>query len=176
MCDRTFPRVQVFGPLRVFDQHGNEHVPNGKAVRTLLLFLALNGKCVHVEQALDVLWPNLTVPEARSRLEGVLKRLPDALAPLIAREGQTLVLRAGTDVEVVDDALAILITHARRPLAPDARYSRWAEAALNRWAAKTECLVDQAFSSSSENGSGCSSNSGRAALGGWRSPRSNFSA
>lgn len=127
MCDRTFPRVQVFGPLRVYDEHGNEHVPTRKAVRTLLLFLALNGKCVHVEQAMDVLWPNLTVPEARHRLNDLLQRLPAPLAPLIAREGQTLVLRASTDLENYEAALAVAVNHAHQQLAPEALYSPWTE-------------------------------------------------
>lgn len=138
MCDRTFPRVQVFGPLRVFDQHGNEHVPNGKAVRTLLLFLALNGKGVHVEQAMDVLWPNLTVPEARHRLNGVLERLPAALAPLIAREGDTLVLRASTDLEEYERALAIVAMHARRQLAAEVRYAAIGDPARYRLEAMRE--------------------------------------
>lgn len=132
MCDRTFPRVQVFGPLRVFDQHGNEHVPNGKAVRTLLLFLALNGKCVHVEQAMDVLWPNLTVPEARHRLNDLLERLPAAIAPLIAREGHTLVLHASTDVEEYEKALHLLVVHSAHPLAAEARYVEWADSIRHR--------------------------------------------
>src|SRR3546814_156068 len=108
MCDRTFPRVHVFGPLRVFYEHGTEHVPSREAERMLLLFLALHGRCVHVEQAMEALWPGMAPSEGRMLLRKLLYRLRTLYGPLVVREGETLVLRADTDLADYEAALDTL--------------------------------------------------------------------
>jgi DNA-binding SARP family transcriptional activator len=106
MCDRTSAHVRVLASLRVVAEDEIEYVPVGKAERRLLLLLALNGCRLHVEQALALLWPDADVQTARRRLRHVLHRLPERVRPLIAREGDTIVLRAHTDLEDFEDALA----------------------------------------------------------------------
>lgn len=141
MVDPTFPRVQVLGPLRVFDAHGVEHVPTGRTERTLLLLLVLNGRCVHEEHAMDVLWPALPLIEARERLRKLLYRLPRHWGRLVFREGETLVLRASTDLADLEHALATLLMCAALEIAPEARYAEWADPARRRLTAATNQLA-----------------------------------
>lgn len=140
MVDPTFPRVQVLGPLRVFDAQGGEHVPRGRAERTLLLLLVLNGRCVHEEHAMDVLWPELPLVEARDRLRKLLYRLHRQWGRLVFREGETLVLRAATDLADFESALATLLMGAGLEIAPEARYADWADPARRRLDAATNQL------------------------------------
>lgn len=141
MVDPTFPRVQVLGPLRVFDAEGGEHVPRGRAERTLLLLLALNGRCVHEEHAMDVLWPALPIADARERLRKLLYRLPRQWGRLVHREGETLVLRASTDLADFEWALATLLMAAGLEIAPEARYADWADPARRRLNAASNQLA-----------------------------------
>jgi DNA-binding SARP family transcriptional activator len=141
VVDPTFPRVQALGPLRVFDAHGTEHVPRGRAERTLLLLLVLNGRCVHEEHAMDVLWPELPLVEARDRLRKLLYRLPRQWGRLVFREGETLVLRASTDLGDFETAIATLLICAGLEIAPEARYAEWADPARRRLTAASNQLA-----------------------------------
>ena len=125
-------RVHVFGPLRVFDEHGTEHIPTLEAERTLLLFLALHGRRVHVEQAMEALWPGMAPSEGRMLLRKLLYRLRTLYGPLVVREGDTLVLRADTALADYEAALATLAAYRNLQLAPDVRYADWAESAGRR--------------------------------------------
>lgn len=130
--DPTRPHVHVLGRLRVVDVRGTERIPQGTAVRTLLILLALNGSSVHVEHALEVLWPDLAIAQGRQRLRNVLARLHTQCGPLVTREGNTLVLHATTDIAAYNAAIATLLVHAGQEIAPEARYADWAEAARRR--------------------------------------------
>lgn len=132
MHDPTWPYVHVFGRLRVTDINGEERLPSGTPGRKLLTFMALSGGTVHLEHALDVLWPGLPVNHGRHRLRNVLTRLHMACGNLIVREGQTLVLRANTDVRDYERCVATLLTLAGLEIAPESRYEDWAEAARRR--------------------------------------------
>lgn len=135
------PRVCVLGRLRVIDADGAERVPHGEAVRTLLLFLALSGAPVHVEQVIAVLWPDVSISQGRQRLRNVLARLQAQCGPVAAREGGTIVLRASTDIALYDHALSIALAHAGQDIAPDARYADWAVEARRRMQLAAERLA-----------------------------------
>lgn len=106
MHDPTIPQVHVLGPLRITDANGVEHVPQGEPVRELLVQLALSGGRVHVEHAIDVLWPGLPFNRGRRRLRNVLARANATCGDLVRREGNSLVLLANTDVAAYRAALA----------------------------------------------------------------------
>ena len=130
--------VRVFGRLTVTDPDGSVRVPRGQA-RTLLLFLALRGGAVHVEQAIDALWPGEDVEVGRVRLRKVLAHLRADCGPVVIREGRCLVLIAPTDLQAFDRAasaaLAIRDPEAARAalalavgqLAPDVLYEDWSD-------------------------------------------------
>lgn len=80
MCDRTVPRVCALGRLVVRDADGNEYIPTGRAERTLLLLLAVNGNSVPIEQVLAVLWPGADPRTARRRLNALMRR-PSSPSP-----------------------------------------------------------------------------------------------
>jgi len=90
MCDRTVPRVCALGCLVVRDADGNEHIPTGRAERTLLLLLAVNGSALSIDQALAVLWPDANPRTARRRLHYMLRSLPAPGASLVTRKGQSV--------------------------------------------------------------------------------------
>lgn len=141
MQDPTWPHVHVLGRLRVIDVNGVEHVPRGEPIRTLLLLLALSGGSVHLEQAIDVLWPGLPVNHGRYRLRNVLSRVNSTCGHLVKREGNSLALLANTDIAAYTHALATLLVHAGQEIAPDARYEDWAEAARRRLTIASERLA-----------------------------------
>lgn len=132
MHDPTWPYVHVFGRLRVVDINGDERLPRGTPERTLLSFMALSGGTVHIEHAVDVLWPGLPLNHGRHRLRNVLTRLHMACGQLVIREGLTLVLRANTDVREYEEAVARLLMLAGLEIAPESRYEDWADAARRR--------------------------------------------
>lgn len=135
------PHVCVLGRLRVIDAEGVERVPHGDAVRTLLLFLAVSGAPVHVEQVIDVLWPDASISQGRQRLRNVLTRLQAQCGPVVAREGDTILLRASTDLALYDHALSVLMAHAGQDIAPDARYAEWAVETRRRMQLAAERLA-----------------------------------
>lgn len=136
------PRVCVLGRLRVIDAEGVERIPRGDSVRTLLLFLALSGAPVHVEQVIEVLWHDVPVGQGRQRLRNVLARLLAQCGPVATREGDTLVLRASTDIAFYDQALSFPLAHAGQEIAPDARYADWAVEVRRRMQLAAERLVE----------------------------------
>lgn len=141
MHDPTWPYVHVMGRLRVTDVNGVERIPQGEPSRTLLLLLALSGGSVHLEHAIDVLWPGLSVQHGRHRLRNVLTRLHSHCGHLVKREGNTLVLQANTDIAAFTRAIATLLLHAGQEIAPDVRYADWAEAARRRLTVASERLA-----------------------------------
>lgn len=119
--------VCILGRLRVISSDGSQRVPTGQRERCLLLFLALHGGCVHTEQAVEALWPDQPPHLGRTRLRMVLFRLREACGPIVRREGACLVLVAETDIGRYQQALATLLQHVGQELAPDVRYTDWAE-------------------------------------------------
>lgn len=129
MTDAIGARTQLYvlGRLRVVDSDGTERVPTGQPERLLLLYLALHGGTVHSEQAIEALWPDVSPAVGRRRLRNVLVRLRGVCGAVVRREGVCLVLDADTDISRYQDAIATLLHHAGHELAPDARYTDWAE-------------------------------------------------
>lgn len=140
--EAELPRVYVLGRLRVVDAAGVERIPHGEPVRTLLLFLALSGASVHVEHAIDILWPDVPTDHGSRRLRNVVARLNAQCGHIVVREGSTLALRATTDLTAYTRAVATLLVHAGQEIAPDARYADWAEAARQRLQVATGRLAD----------------------------------
>ncbi len=51
-------RVEVLGPIRVWDGAGKNLTPSGVLQRRLLaLFVLRRGRVVHADEAIDALWP-----------------------------------------------------------------------------------------------------------------------
>jgi len=121
------PVVCVLGRLRVIDSNGSPRIPTGQSQRSLLLFLALHGGTVHAEHAMEALWPGVPLESGRALLRNVLRRLGQSCGPIIKREGACLVLHADTDLRHYQEALATLLQHAGDELAPDVRYTDWAD-------------------------------------------------
>lgn len=121
------PRLCVLGRLRVIDRDGVQRIPSGQPERLLLLFLAMHGGTVHTEHAIEALWPEVSPDHGRQNLRNVLSRLRQSCGPLVKREGACLVLEADTDIRQYQEALATVLHHAGLELAPDARYTDWAD-------------------------------------------------
>jgi DNA-binding SARP family transcriptional activator len=101
-------RLHVLGHLRVVNQDGGESVPVGDAQRSLLLLLAFHG-AVHVEQAIDALWPTVDVSTGRRRLRNVLSRLHQCCGLVVRREGPALVLAVPTDLAEYEAAVVSVL-------------------------------------------------------------------
>lgn len=66
----------------------------------LLKLVAVSGGRVHVEQAIEVLWPDVAPDAGRNRLRTVLGRLREVAPDVIAREGDLLALAAGVRLDL----------------------------------------------------------------------------
>jgi DNA-binding SARP family transcriptional activator len=119
-------KVHVFGRLRVVDAAGVERIPVGEAQRSLVLLLALRGGAVHLEQALDALWPRQATDAALGRMRNTLQRLRESCGPIVHREGASLILDADTDLADYEAAAVTMLALAPAELAPDALYAEWA--------------------------------------------------
>ena len=118
----------------------------GQEVR-LLKFVAVSGRQVHVEQAIETIWPEAGRAEGRNRLRTVLHRLRAAAGDIVARSGELLVLDAALRVDLqeflseagravalagAEPALAAAVARGamaryRGDLLPEDRYEDWAE-------------------------------------------------
>jgi tetratricopeptide (TPR) repeat protein len=114
----------------------------------LLKLVAVNGGEVHVEQAIEALWPEVKPGAGRNRLRTVLNRLRQAAKEVVSRHGERLVLEAEVRLDLaqftseareaqalrVHDLTAALamarsaIARYRGPLLPHDLYEEWAEA------------------------------------------------
>lgn len=119
-------KVCVFGRLRVIQPDGTICVPSGDAQRSLLVLLALRGGALHVEQAVDALWPGDSVERGNIRLGNVLSRLREMCGEIVGREGASIVLDADTDLAEFEAAAATVLALAATEFAPDAVYADWA--------------------------------------------------
>jgi predicted ATPase/DNA-binding SARP family transcriptional activator len=69
-------RVEVLGPIRVFEPGGREVTPPGVLQRRLLALLVLRrGRVVSVDAAIDVLWPSGLPADPLGALQNHLSRL-----------------------------------------------------------------------------------------------------
>jgi DNA-binding SARP family transcriptional activator/ATP/maltotriose-dependent transcriptional regulator MalT len=119
---------------------------SGQEVR-LLKYVAASGGRVHVEQAIETMWPEVAPSAGRHRLRTVLNRLRVAAGGALSRDGEMLVVDETVRVDVQeflaeahraqalaasDLALATAVARGamsryRGDLLPDDRYEEWAE-------------------------------------------------
>ena len=133
--------VTILGSLAV-ERHGDTAVPPAGHPSTVLAYVALH-RTAHVEQVLDVLWPDATIEDGRRRLRNVLARLRAAVGDVVIRRDQQLELAPGVEVDahrfeelarralaatgpgqlaLIDDALAMWTD----PPLPEWPYDDWA--------------------------------------------------
>jgi len=113
----------------------------------LLKLVAVKGGQVHVEQAIEALWPEVKPGAGRHRLRTVLNRLRHAATEVVSRQGERLALGAEVRLDLaqftsearearalaghdLSSALAVArsaITRYRGPLLPHDPYEEWAE-------------------------------------------------
>ena len=130
VADDDGVRVEVLGPIRVFDAGGREITPDGALQRRLLALLVLRrGRTVSVEAAIDALWPAGPPRDPSGALHNQVfrlrRRLPDGL---IESDGDGYRLMS-TRVDVDADRLADVLNAG--PAGPDEMAA--IDAALVRW-------------------------------------------
>ncbi len=113
----------------------------------LLKLVAISRPGIHVEQAIECLWPESEQSAGRNRLRTVLNRLRDAVPDVIERDGELLTLRRDTVLDFArftdeahealalrggDEQAAVVLARSaiaryRGPLLPGDAYEEWAE-------------------------------------------------
>jgi len=135
------PRILLGGDFGVDGPNGPLDRPVGHSA-TILKVLVLNRGRITLDQAIDVLWPEVAPNVGRRRLRNVLGRLRQTHGELVLRVDESLELAAEVGSDYADAAhavdLALQPTSDRRmveaalrlldePLLPDDRYEDWAE-------------------------------------------------
>lgn len=96
--------VRVLSPVAEVVVDGRPVRLRDTPARLLLALLLAHPQPVHVEQAIDLLWPDATVEEGRPRLNTVVHRLRSAVAhgEAVSRTGDVLALHPdGWDVDLL---------------------------------------------------------------------------
>lgn len=113
----------------------------------LLKVVAVSGGRIHIEQAIEILWPETDTEAGRNRLRTVLNRLRTSAGEALSRDGEMLVLDERVRVDLAElfvegrkakavaaSDLALGAAMARGAvvryageLLPDDRYAEWAE-------------------------------------------------
>lgn len=103
-------RVRLFGPVRV-EREGDEVVPPPGTPAAVLRVVAACG-AVHVDELVEIIWPDAPQGAGRTRLRNVLSRLRTACGEVFMRVGDTVAIADGVEVD-----LAAFEALARRALA-----------------------------------------------------------
>ncbi len=148
---RPWAVISALGGFAVVQ--GTRHAHLEPQVARLVQLLVVERAGLHVEQAIEVLWPEVTVERGRRRLRNVLSRLHRAAGPLVVRRCDLLVLGQGVELDVacfeVEAARAIAtlregdselgrrqaaaaLAAYRGDLLPDALYEPWSASARER--------------------------------------------
>ena len=99
-------RVDVLGPIRVFDAEGSDVTPDGALQRRLLALLVLRrGRVVSADAAIDALWPVSPARDPVAALHNHLYRLRLALPDVIESTGSGYRL-APSKIDLDADRLA----------------------------------------------------------------------
>lgn len=167
--DRTRSHlVTVLGGFSV-TLGGRELDPPAGRPSTLIKLLALSDGPVTLDEAIELLWPDTDGPTGRRRVRNLLNRLRTSCGELVVRDGETLVLAGGTEVDArifERDAIAVAAADATaRPglargaltryvgeLLPQDRYESWATAPRERLRRRTLELLDLLVEDASERG------------------------
>ena len=96
--DGPWACVQVLGSFQVL--RGGAAVRLAPQVARLVKLVVVSGGQVHVEQAVESLWPEVAPALGKRRLRNVLSKLSQAAGPLVVREGGTLRLGPGVAADV----------------------------------------------------------------------------
>ena len=143
--------ISALGGFEVW--HGSRRAHLEPQVARLVQLLVVERTGLHVEQVIEVLWPEVAVERGRRRLRNVLSRLHRAAGPLVVRRGDLLAIGDGVGLDVgrfeadATQAIAALrespVERARREavaavaayrgdLLPDALYEPWSASARER--------------------------------------------
>jgi non-specific serine/threonine protein kinase len=98
-AEEPWASVKLLGHFQV--RHEGHPVYLAPQVARLVKLLAATGQPVHVEQAIETLWPEVDPERGRRRLRNVLARLRRAVGPIVMREGQLLLLAPGVAIDAV---------------------------------------------------------------------------
>lgn len=136
-----YVEVRLFGEFAVHID-GQRQPPLASRPASLLKILAIHGGRLTLEQAIDMLWPEIDVVTGRRRMRNVLRRLRVALGDVVERHDSSLWLadhvrtdvgqaqRAAERARCSGASLAAVseaVEHHRATLLPDDRYEQWAE-------------------------------------------------
>jgi DNA-binding SARP family transcriptional activator len=133
-------------------------------------YVATCGGMVHVEQLLDILWPDVDAETGRTRLRNVLARVRATAGPLLERSGDTVSLATGTEIDAqefdafVERALrasdrveaarwaAEAVVRYRGELLPFDRYAEWTIVPRERLRQRYLTALDIAVGAAVEDG------------------------
>jgi DNA-binding SARP family transcriptional activator len=122
-------QVQLLGSFGVTDR-GTAFEWTRSMPALAVKYVATCGGTVHVEQLLDILWPDVDADTGRTRLRNVLARVRATAGPLLERLGDTVSFTPGTEI----DAREFDADVERALRASDrAEAARWSEAAVSRY-------------------------------------------
>ncbi len=93
--------VRVLGDFAVNIGGRAAEPPPGRPA-TLVKLLAVAGRPVAVDEALEILWPEVDGDTGRARLRNVLARIRSACGDLVRRDGNALTLSEGTVVDATE--------------------------------------------------------------------------
>ncbi len=89
--------VKTLGHFEV--RRGGRPVHLAPQVALVVKLVVAAGQAVHVEQAMETLWPEVDPERGRRRLRNVLARLHRAAGPIVVRAGHELVVAPGVTLD-----------------------------------------------------------------------------
>lgn len=151
-------RIRLLGRFSV-TQPGKDRTPKGVPAQALKV-LASNGRSLHWEELVELLWPSSNAKHARVRLRNVLSRLRAQAGPVVVRRGDMLVIGSGVSIDAEEfEALARralaaagtpdgprlarqALEHYRGDLLPEDRYAEWTLEPRERLRRRFRALLD----------------------------------
>jgi DNA-binding SARP family transcriptional activator len=160
-------RLSMLGRFAISDRSGDRSPPPG--LPQLLVALVALRSAVPVDEAIEMLWPDVDAQTGRSRLRNLLNRVRERSGLVIERSGELLALADGVEVDALvfdrlaDGALAApvadrcgLARHALSQwsgeLLPEHRYVDWLAGHRERLRRRYVRLLDEVISDSIERG------------------------
>jgi DNA-binding SARP family transcriptional activator len=151
--------IVVLGGFHV--RRGGRPVELAPGLPTALVkLLAVHRGRRPADEAIEALWPGVDEPSGRKRLRNVLNRLRDTAGELVVRDGETLALAPGAEVDAAqferaalaalaepsspaadDRGRAALVLYTGEAL-PDDRYEDWAAEPRERMRSLALSLLD----------------------------------
>lgn len=136
---------------------GPLQLPPGLPTQLVKLVACAGGR-LPADAAMEALWPEVEPASGRKRLRNVLNRLRETAGELVLRDGDTLALDAGTEVDAaefesaalralssradVDGAAQAALARYGGELLPDDRYEPWTAEPRERLARRHLALLD----------------------------------